>query len=86
MNQPNLKYDHVFVVLRYDAYISDPINATTVLRIFPTESEAIMEAARLNTIKNNYTGENKSFYFVRQGRISKGLLKECPCPETLSSE
>jgi hypothetical protein len=77
MNQPNLKYDHIFAVLRHDSYVSNPIDAITVLRVFVSESEAIAESKRLNNLQqDSRIGEINSCYFVRQGRISKGLLKK----------
>jgi hypothetical protein len=63
----NLKYDHIYVVMRYDAFISNPIDAVTGIKAYVSEIDAIEEATRLNNI-------NKIDYFVRLVRIQKGLL------------
>jgi tRNA A37 threonylcarbamoyladenosine synthetase subunit TsaC/SUA5/YrdC len=65
----NIKYDHIYVVLRYDANISNPIDAVAGIKAYVNENEALEEAARLKRI-------NQSEYFVRLVRIQKGVIKK----------
>jgi len=64
----NLKYDHIYVVLRYDANISNPIDAVAGIKAYVNENEALEEATRLKYV-------NQSEYFVRLVRIQKGIIK-----------
>jgi hypothetical protein len=78
MNNPNKTYDHVYVVIRYDAYHADIKYAVTVLKVFITEEEAQNEVIRLNSLisKRNIdkTLVNQKKYFYQIGRIKKGIL------------
>ena len=78
INRPNQKFDHVYIVMRYDSYIGDPRQAITVLKVFPNESDAIAEVERLNLLRKKrcHDSELKSEYYVTLGRIKKGILKE----------
>jgi hypothetical protein len=69
----NSKYDHIYVVLRYDSYISNPIDAIAGIKAYVSELDAIEEANRLNNI--NKADESESTYFVRLVRIQKGVIK-----------
>ena len=79
----NLKYDHVFAVVRYD-YFNTPSginfkNDFNVLKIFVNEAEAEEEAKRLNQLILERLGnEADSIYYVLLTRIKKGLLKHSP--------
>jgi hypothetical protein len=50
VNSPNKTYDHVYVVIRYDAYHADIEYAITVLKVFITEEETQNEVMRLNNL------------------------------------
>ena len=78
INRPNQKYDHVFIVMRYDSFISgDPKQAITALKVFLSESEARAEAERLNQIIRKRLRDDKeiSEYYVTFARIKKGLIE-----------
>jgi len=78
---PNPKFDRVYVVMRYDPYITgDPVQAISALKVFLNESEANAEAERLNQLIRNRLGcrfqdVETSEYYVMFARIKKGLLK-----------
>lgn len=78
MNSPNKTYDHVYVVIRYDAYHADIEYAVTVLKVFITEEEAQNEVMRLNNlISKRDTAKisvDQKRYFYQMGRIKKGVL------------
>ncbi len=80
---PNLKYDHVFVICRYDSYlpnsttnVSEIIDAMTVVKVYADELTAQRETERLNNLisEKNLIGDNHSLYFMRMGKMPKGLL------------
>ena len=84
INGGNQKFDHVYIVMRYDPYIditNDPTNdiqyAVNTLNVFIDKSEAIAEAERLNQLKKKHCANNEkiSSYYVSLARIKKGLLK-----------
>jgi len=53
---PNLKYDHVFVICRYDPYLaqttesSEIIKAISVVKVLADEEAARQETDRLNNL------------------------------------
>ena len=82
---PNLKYDHVFVICRYDPYISHSsvetsgiVERITVVKVLASEEAAIRETDRLNNLILSKTitrsPEDTPFYFMRMGKMPKGLL------------
>ena len=94
---PNLKYDHVFVICRYDPYISQSsiepseiIERITVVKILASEEAAILETDRLNNLilskKISRSSEDTPLYFMRIGKVLKGLLasqsQQSPLPST----
>ena len=77
INKLNKKFDHVYIVLRYDSFIIDnPRQAITVLKVFVNESDAIEEAERLNQLARmrSPASKSESQYYVELGRIKKGIL------------
>jgi hypothetical protein len=78
MNSSNKTYDHVYVVIRYDAYHTEIEHAVTVLKVFITEKEAQNEVMRLNNlISKRDTAKisvDQKRYFYQMGRIKKGIL------------
>jgi DNA polymerase III alpha subunit (gram-positive type) len=79
INKPNKKYDHIYVVLRYDDYdIGSIINGITGIKAYLNEIDAKKEAARLNDLMNKKSETGKSrlqtVYFVRLVRAQKGIL------------
>jgi hypothetical protein len=78
MTTPNKTYDHVYVVIRYDPYLTEIEHAVTVLKVFVTEEEAQNEVMRLNNLISKRDAAKISVYqkryFYRIGRIKKGIL------------
>jgi hypothetical protein len=79
MNNPNKKYDHVYVILRHDVLIELGETRVSVLKVFVNEEEAKNEIDRLNNLIKKLEilrgGEISSFYSYQIGRIKKGILK-----------
>ena len=53
---PNLKYDHVFVIIRVDTFQdigADPETAVTATRAFPTKEAAEAEVQRLDRLNED---------------------------------
>ena len=54
--RPNLKYDHVFVIIRVDTFQdigADPETAVTATRAFPTKEAAEAEVQRLDRLNED---------------------------------
>ena len=51
-NKPNLRYRHVYAVVRIDAPLSEtsPENNISVVKVFASEPDAEKEVARLNEV------------------------------------
>lgn len=64
----NKKYDHVYVVLRYDSYISDPKQAVTVTKVFNNLEKAEAEVQRLNSLSKDSSYDN---YYFQIGRMPR---------------
>ena len=67
---PNLKYDHVFAIIRVDMFCdleSDPEQSITVKKIVSTQQEAETEVARLNRL----VGNKRSKYFWQVTRLER---------------
>jgi ABC-type enterochelin transport system substrate-binding protein len=76
-DKPNLRYDHLYVALRLDKYLSSESERISVLKIFTKEDEAQAEVERLNSLVAKRKSANDSLsceYFYQVGRIKKGLL------------
>jgi hypothetical protein len=79
-NNPNKKYDHVYVVLRYDTFIELGGTRVSVLKVFVNEDDAKQEVNRLNNLvmKRESLQKGKglisSTYSYQIGRIQKGEL------------
>lgn len=67
MNQKNLKYRHVYVVVRVDMSMEEsaPGDAVVVTKVFPQEVDAELEADRLNELN----AKKGCIYVVRTGRL-----------------
>ena len=77
INRPNQKFDHVYIVMRYDSFMSDdPKQAITTLKVYFNESEAVTEAERLNKLRNNKDNKSESEYYVTLARINKKVLRK----------
>ena len=61
---PPARGTHIFVVLRRDDYVDDPLDAVTATKAFPSLEAAQAEADRLNDL-NAAKGAR---YFVRIAR------------------
>jgi len=59
---------HIFVVLRFDDYVQDPIQAITGTKAFESQELADAEAARLNELN----ADKRARYFVRLARLQAG--------------
>lgn len=74
-----LKHDHLWAVVRYDAYQANSDNPRIifhVLKVFLLEEEAIQEAERLNQLREKQDpSHDRSIYYVELTRIKKGILK-----------
>jgi hypothetical protein len=57
--------EHVFVVLRRDAYVDDPVVAITCTKAYRRMARAEAEAGRLNALN----ADKQSHYFVRLVRL-----------------
>jgi hypothetical protein len=70
------KFDHIYLVMRYDPFISNPKGAISALKVFLSESEAHAEAERLNQLIQKRLGDDKQMpeYYVTFARIKKELL------------
>lgn len=68
--QPNSKYDHVYAIVRVDAFddANTPVEALcTVTKIVWTEEAAVTEVARLNQLNN----DKGSRYFFQLSRLER---------------
>ena len=67
LNQPNQKFSHLYVVVRYDKFQegSSPETCVTLTKAFNKEEDADQEARRLNDLN----GHKESLYFVRVARV-----------------
>jgi len=52
-NQPHKRYEHVYAIVRFDNYLSDIENATSVVKCYINEEEAEKETRRLNKINSD---------------------------------
>jgi hypothetical protein len=86
-NLPNKNFDHVYVVIRCDAYAGLNESRVTVLKVFTSETEAINEVSRLQKISDERkrrlgnTSGITSEYSYQLGRIKKGTLVQEFCNE-----
>jgi hypothetical protein len=69
---PNLKYDHVYAIVRFDSYMGDylpdePNMAITVTKVLWSEEAANAEARRLNQLN----GAKGAVYFVALTRLQR---------------
>jgi hypothetical protein len=56
---------HIFVLLRHDEFVDDPIESITGTKAYDSEERAQSEADRLNAIN----GDKRARYFVRLARL-----------------
>lgn len=72
IDKPNLKYSHVFVVLRVDLTFEGVRlqDAVTVTKVFRAEEAATEEARRLNELN----ADKGCQYFVQLGRMARNDL------------
>ncbi len=59
------KGKHVFVILRRDEFIDDPIESITGTKAFVSKDRADAEADRLNAVNEG----KRAHYFVRMARL-----------------
>jgi hypothetical protein len=50
VSRPNAKYEHLYVIVRWDPDVPEPENAIAVTKAFDDEALARDEAARLNDL------------------------------------
>jgi len=62
---PPLKGQHLFVVLRHDDYVTDPVVAITGTKAYRARDTAEAEATRLNALN----ADKGARYFVRVVRL-----------------
>ena len=67
VNKPNAKYEHLYVIVRWDPNVQEPENAIAVTKAFGEERLARDEAARLNDLN----GEKGCRYLVRTARFAE---------------
>ena len=67
MNQQNAKYDHVYVVIRFDPPVEHayPGNSIVVTKVYHSEQAAIAEVDRLNELN----ADKGCRYFQTVGRM-----------------
>ncbi len=68
MDKPHSKYLYLYVIVRFDPYLSRE-NGATVVKIFPSKELAEYEAARLREVNK---GE-QSTYAVQTARFVESL-------------
>jgi hypothetical protein len=81
----NSKLAHVFVILRFDAYMADEFGMKTdyimVKKVVRSEEIACREVERLNRLK----GDERSVYFWRSARLDREILL-IDAPEVVAAE
>lgn len=81
---PSLRSDHVFAIVRYDAFdgLDVPVeNRVTVKKIVLSAQEAEAEVARLNSVNQG----KGCHYFFQVTRIDRGALDQVALPANQES-
>lgn len=69
-NKPNLKYDHVFAIVRVDSFQDLAVSPETkivIKKIVLTQEVAKAEVTRLNNLNNN----KNCIYFYQMTRLER---------------
>jgi hypothetical protein len=77
VNKPNLRYLHVYAVVRFDSYRRTPESQATVVKVFRSQALAERDASRLHKLKANKT----STYSVQITRFVE-TETDMPFPDT----